>query len=189
MSGSKSSALKRELGVFAAVMMGLGSIIGTGVFVSIGIGAGITGPSVVLAIGIAGFVAMCNAFSSAQLAASHPVSGGTYEYGYRYLHPSLGFTAGWMFLCAKSASAATAALGFSGYLLQATGSNASMLVPVSVCTILILTVVVLAGIRRTNVVNVTIVSLTFLALLAFVLFGLPTATRNVANTFTPFWYV
>ena len=46
--------------------------------------------------------------ASAQLAASHPVSGGTYEYGYRYLGPSLGFVAGWMFLCAKSASAATA---------------------------------------------------------------------------------
>jgi APA family basic amino acid/polyamine antiporter len=64
-------------------------------------------------------VATCNAFSSAQLAAHHPVSGGTYEYGYELLHPALGFTAGWMFLCAKSASAATAALGFAGYLLHA----------------------------------------------------------------------
>ncbi len=58
---------------------------------------------------------------SAQLAAAHPVSGGTYEYGYRWLHPSLGFTAGLMFLCAKSASAATAALGFAGYGLRLLG--------------------------------------------------------------------
>ena len=42
------------------------------------------------------------------------MSGGTYEYGYRYLGPTLGFTAGWMFLSAKSASAATAALGLAG---------------------------------------------------------------------------
>ena len=80
-------SLKRELGVFGATMMGLGSIIGTGVFVSIGIAAGIAGPAVVIAIAMAAAVATCNALSSAQLAANHPVSGGTYEYGYRYSEP------------------------------------------------------------------------------------------------------
>ena len=74
-------------------------------FVSLGVAAGIAGPAVVIAVGLAAVVAACNGLSAAQLAASHPVSGGTYEYGYRYLHPSLGFTAGFMFLCAKSASA------------------------------------------------------------------------------------
>ena len=103
--------LQRELGVFGATMMGLGSIVGTGIFVSIGIAAGVAGPAVLLAIAVAALVATANGLSSAQLAASHPVSGGTYEYGYRYLNPRLGFTAGWVFLLAKSASAATAALG------------------------------------------------------------------------------
>ena len=56
-------------------MMGLGSMVGTGVFVSIGIAAGVAGPSVLLAIALAALVATCNALSSAQLAASHPVSG------------------------------------------------------------------------------------------------------------------
>ena len=166
-------ALKRELGVFGAMMMGMGSIVGTGVFVSIGIAAGIAGPAVILAIGIAAFVAMCNAFSSAQLAASHPVSGGTYEYGYMYLHPSLGFTAGWMFLCAKSASAATAALGFSGYLLHAFGASGDGLVPVAVGTSVAMTLIVLSGMRRSNAVNILIVSVTLLALGSFVLGGLP----------------
>jgi len=76
------SQLKRELGVWGAVMMGLGSIVGTGVFVSIGIAAGVAGASVILAIALAAGVAACNGLSSAQLAANHPVSGGTYEYGY-----------------------------------------------------------------------------------------------------------
>ncbi len=88
---------------------------------SIGIAAGVTGPSVILAVALAAAVATFNGLSSAQLAASHPVSGGTYEYGYRYLTPALGFTAGWMFVCAKSASAATAALGFAGYVLAVFG--------------------------------------------------------------------
>lgn len=93
---------------------------------------GVAGPSVLIAIGLAALVATCNGLSSAQLAASHPVSGGTYEYGYRYLRPSLGFTAGWVFLLAKSASAATAALGFSGYLLDFLGiDSARWLTPVA----------------------------------------------------------
>jgi APA family basic amino acid/polyamine antiporter len=81
-SPAPATSLRRELGLFGAVMMGLGSIVGTGVFVSIGIAAGIAGPAVVLAIAIAAVVATFNALNSAQLAASHPVSGGTYEYGY-----------------------------------------------------------------------------------------------------------
>jgi basic amino acid/polyamine antiporter, APA family len=166
-------SLQRELGVFGATMMGLGSIIGTGVFVSIGIAAGMAGPAVVVAIAMAAAVATCNALSSAQLAANHPVSGGAYEYGYRYLNPTLGFAAGWMFLCAKTASAATAAIGFAGYLLNATGQGAHWLVPVAVGTTAILTAVVLSGIRLSNRVNVAIVSVTLVSLLSFVVAGAP----------------
>jgi basic amino acid/polyamine antiporter, APA family len=161
----------RELGVFGAIMMGLGSIIGTGVFVSIGIAAGIAGPAVVVAIALAALVATCNALSSAQLAASHPVSGGTYEYGYRYLTPTLGFAAGWMFLCAKSASAATAALGFAGYLLNTLGGDSAWLVYVAVATVVLLTLVVLAGIRLSSQVNIAIVTVTLVSLGAFMVGG------------------
>ena len=82
--------LRRDLGVFDAMMMGLGSVIGSSVFVSIGVAVGITGLSVVLAAALAaGGVAACNALSFAQLAASYAASGGTYEYGYKYLSPAL----------------------------------------------------------------------------------------------------
>ena len=90
---SRPLHLRRELGLLGAVVTGLGSIVGTGVFVSIGIAAGIAGPAVVAAILIGGAVATFNGLSSAQLAANHPVSGGTYEYGYRYLAPTWGFLA------------------------------------------------------------------------------------------------
>ena len=69
--------LKRAIGLPGAVMMGLGSILGAGVFVSIGLGAGVAGSGVMLAIVIAAGVATCNGLSSAQLAAKYPVSGGT----------------------------------------------------------------------------------------------------------------
>lgn len=177
--------LKRELGLFGATMMGLGSIIGTGIFVSVGISAGIAGPAVLLAIIGGGLIAACNGLSSAQLAANHPVSGGTYEYGYRYLNHRLGFLAGWVFLLAKSASAATAALGFAGYLLSALGRPASgLLVPIALAAILVLTLVVLGGIRRSNTANIIIVALALLALAIFIISGFFALDR--ANL-QPFW--
>jgi len=180
--------LKRVVGVPGAVLMGLGSILGTGIFVSIGIAAGVTGPSVILAVAVAAAVATFNGLSSAQLAASHPVSGGTYEYGYRYLNPTLGFTAGWMFLCAKSASAATAALGFAGYILVAAGfSTTTYRVALALAGVVVLTAIVAGGIGRSNRANTVIVALTLLALAGFVVFGLPSAVAGVSGHLDTFF--
>lgn len=182
MTSGGRAELVRAVGVPGAVLLGLGSILGTGIFVSIGIAASVTGPSVILAVVAAAVVATFNGLSSAQLAANHPVSGGSYEYGYRYLNPMLGFTAGWMFLCAKSASAATAALGFAGYLLAWAGySIASYRVALALVGIAVLTAVVAGGIGRSNRANTVIVGLTLLALSAFVLFGLPSAVAGASE--------
>ncbi|KTD22256.1 APC family permease [Legionella londiniensis] len=179
--------LRRDLGLSGAAMMGLGSILGTGVFVSIGVAAGVTGPSVIFAIILAALVATCNALSSAQLAASHPVSGGTYEYGYRYLHPAIGFTAGWMFLCAKTASAATAALGFAGYFLHLFGFRSVSIIPVAVTVVVVLTLIVLSGIKRSNKTNLVIVSITLLSLSVFIIFGFPSLLQNGGQNLSPFF--
>ncbi len=187
MAGDECQSLVRRVGVFGAVFMGLGSIVGTGVFVSIGIGAGVAGAAVVLAITVAAVVAFCNGLSSAQLAASFPISGGTYEYGYRKLTPSLGFTAGWMFLCAKSASAATAALGFAGYLLTAIDVDAQWArTGAATAAVIVLTVLVLSGMRRANAVNITIVSVSLASLAVFVAVCLPDATEGGRERFVPF---
>jgi APA family basic amino acid/polyamine antiporter len=168
--------------------MGLGSILGTGIFVSIGIAAGVAGPSVILAVAMAAVVATFNGLSSAQLAASHPVSGGTYEYAYRYLNPTLGFTAGWMFLSAKSASAATAALGFGGYALIAFGrSGMTARIVLALVAIGLLTLVVASGMRQSNRTNAVIVSLTLAALLAFVLTGIPSALDGAPEHLSAFF--
>ncbi len=164
-------SLNRELGVFGATMMGLGSIVGTGVFVSIGIAAGVAGPALMIAIVLAAMVATCNGLSSAQLAANHPVSGGTYEYGNKYLNRRVGFMAGWFFLIAKSASAATAALGFGGYLLNFLGITDGPLVSIAFAMVMATTFVVWLGLRRSNWANIFIVSITLIALLYFILYG------------------
>lgn len=179
--------LKRELGVLGATLMGLGSIVGTGVFVSIGIAAGIAGPAVILAVVIGAIVATFNGLNSAQLAANHAVSGGTYEYGYKYLTPWLGFTAGWMFLLAKTASAATAALGFAGYLLNITGLSSTWVVPIALLAVVVLTLIVLSGIRRSNTANSVIVSVTLLSLGFFIVACLPRAATVGVDNLTPFF--
>ena len=179
--------LRRELGLWGAILMGLGSIVGTGVFVSIGIAAGIAGPSVILAVILAAGVALCNGLSSAQLAASHPVSGGTYEYGYKYLTPWLGFTAGWMFLLAKSASAATAALGFAGYLLNLLGISREFLIPTALMAVILFVGIVLGGIQRSHLANLFIVITTLFSLVFFVMAGLPLVLSNGFVHLTPFF--
>lgn len=171
--------LARVIGIGGAVFLGLGSILGTGVFVSIGIGAGVAGHAVLPALLLAGLVAVCNGMSSAQLAAAHPVSGGTYEYGYTFATPAVGFTAGWMFLCAKSASAATAALGLAGYLLNAVApASEGLHVPLAIGTVALLTGVTLTGMQRSSRVNTAIVCLTLGALGAFVLSGAAPAVKG-----------
>ena len=181
---SQPERLVRELGTFGAVMMGLGSIVGTGVFVSIGIAASVAGPAVVIAVAIGALVATFNGLSSAQLAANHPVSGGTYEYGYEFLRPAFGFTAGWMFLLAKSASAATAALGFSGYLLGVLRLDADVwLVPLALAAVTALTGIVHSGIRRSNFANIGIVSITLGTLALFVVTGAPLALSEGSTHF------
>ncbi|WP_460192553.1 APC family permease [Thermosynechococcus sp. FA-CM-4201] len=166
--------LKRELGLWGAILTGLGSMIGTGLFVSLGIATDLAGPWVLIALILAAAIALCNGLSSAQLAASHPVSGGTYEYGYRYLSPPFGFTAGWMFLLAKSASAATAALGSMAYLFQWLGledNSGRWQVMAALGLLAVLTCVVLLGIRRSAQVNLGILLVTFASLLLFVGIG------------------
>jgi APA family basic amino acid/polyamine antiporter len=170
MSASPSpTRLRRQVGLPGAVLLGLGSMVGTGVFVALGLGAGIAGSAVLLALALAAALAMANGLSSAQLAAAHPVSGGTYEYGYRWLGPAFGFAAGWMFLWAKSASAATAALGLVGYLRGFVPSLAAVPTSVAAATLtLAITALVAGGVRRSNRGNAALVGITLLGLLALV---------------------
>ena len=167
----RHDGLRRDLGLGGAVVTGLGSIVGTGVFVSIAVAFGIWGPEALFAVPLAAMVATFNGLSSAQLAAVHPVSGGTYEYGYRFLSPSAGFTAGWLFLIAKTASASTATIGFSAYLTDLIGASSSWDTPIAVATSGLVTALILSGIRRTAIVNAVLVTVTIGALTTFVVAG------------------
>lgn len=163
--------LRRDLTLLDAVGVGLGAIVGGGIFVVSGLAAKITGPGLLLSLVLAAVVAACNALSSAQLAARFPTSGGTYEYGYELLHPLAGFAAGWTFLASKLAAGGTVALGFGHYL--------AALVPgiqpaaAGLAALAILTIANLAGIKKAGKLNLAIVAVTLTTLILFVLTGLP----------------
>ncbi len=109
------TGLARRLGTVDAVVIGVGSMVGAGVFAVWAPAAEAAGNGLLIGLLLAGIVAYCNATSSAQLAAVYPRSGGTYVYGRERLGPWWGFAAGWSFLIGKTASCAAMALTFATY--------------------------------------------------------------------------
>ena len=181
MSGESSEpALERNVGLLGAVGFGLGAMIGTGLFVTTAIGAGLAGPAVLISLVIAGAAAACNGLSSASLAMLYPRSGGTYEYAGRKISPAIGFLAGWLFLAAKTTSAAATALAFGAYLGRLSG-----LPPLALSFALIAGVTTLNLFRLTNAgsINLALVLISLLSLLSFVGTGLP---RFSLERFIPF---
>jgi len=180
---TRAPALRRDLGLLDAVGIGFGAIVGAGIFVVTGVAAGLAGPSFLAGLGLAAIAATANALSSAQLAASYPQAGGTYEYGYRVLHPLAGFAAGWMFLASKIAAAGTVALGLGGYLEALVPAAAPRAVAVG--AIVVFTVLSYFGIRRSSRANLAIVAISIGALVLFVLAGLGAFRAANLRPFAP----
>ncbi|MFC7850655.1 APC family permease [Arthrobacter sp. NPDC057388] len=158
---TKHQQLQRRLGVADATAIGLGSMLGAGVFVVFAPAARLAGNLLLVAIAVAGAVAYCNAVASAQLAAKYPQSGGTYVYGRKQLGEWPGFLAGWGFVTGKSASCAAMALTFGQYVAP------QFATPVAVAAVAALTGVNLLGITRTAFLTRILLAVV-LATLAFV---------------------
>ena len=155
--------LARRLGLGDAVVVGLGSMLGAGVFVVFAPAAAAAGGlGLIVALFVAGAVAACNAMSSARLAARYPDSGGAYVYGRERLGPFPGFLAGWAFVTGKTASCAAMALAIGAYAWPAYAR------PVAVLAVVAVTAVNLRGIAKTALATRWLVVLT-LAVLALVL--------------------
>jgi APA family basic amino acid/polyamine antiporter len=165
--GSPEPELRRRLGTFDAVTIGLGSMLGAGIFVALAPAAAAAGAALLISLGIAAVVAYCNATSSARLAARYPQSGGTYVYGRERLSEFWGYTAGWSFVVGKTASCAAMALTV-GYYVWPSHAHA-----VAVAAVVALTAVNYLGIQRSALLTRLIVAvvLVVLAVVVVVVLG------------------
>ncbi|WP_026924258.1 APC family permease [Glycomyces arizonensis] len=172
--------LRRHLGLPSAIVIGLASMLGAGVFSVWGPAAAAAGSGAALlaALAVAGLLAYCNADSSARLAAIYPQSGGAYVYGTERLHPAAGFAAGWGFLVGKTASAAAMALTFGHYLLPEYHRALAVAVVVALCAVNLL------GVKKTAVAAAVFASVTVGVLAAVVIAGFtgPAAAQHLGRT-------
>lgn len=154
-----SAPLARRLGTTDAVVIGLGSMLGAGVFSVFAPAAQAAGAGLLLGLLVAGAVAYANATASAQLAAQYPISGGTYVYGRERLGPWWGFVAGWGFVVGKTASCAAMALTFAAYVAPSGWER-----PAGVAAVVVLTAVSCRGITRTARLTRVVVVVVLVAL-------------------------
>ena len=166
--------LARRLGIRDAVIIGLGSMLGAGVFAAFSPAARVAGAGLLIGLAIAALVALCNATASAQLAAEYPTSGGTYIYGRERLGPWWGFLAGWGFVVGKISSCAAMALTFAAYVAP-TGWWQK---PIAVAAVILLATVNYYGITRTASLTKIIVAFVLAALALVVVASLSGATRG-----------
>jgi APA family basic amino acid/polyamine antiporter len=157
------------------VVIGLGSMIGAGVFAAVGPAAEAAGSGLLVGLGLAAVVAYCNATSSAQLAALYPVSGGTYVYGRERLGDFWGYLAGWGFVVGKTASCAAMALTFATYAAPSWGR------PLAVGAVVALTAVNLQGVRKTALFTRVAVAVVVAALGAVIAAALGGGTADATH--------
>lgn len=164
---STRPTLARRLGTTDAVVIGLGSMIGAGVFAAFAPAAQAAGTWLLVGLAVAALVAYANATSSAQLAAQYPTSGGTYVYGRERLGPWEGFAAGWAFVIGKTASCAAMALTFAAYAAPPGWER-----PTAAAAVVALAAVNYHGVTKTAGLTRVIVTIVLLSLGAVVLAGL-----------------
>jgi len=150
--------LPRRLGLTDAVVIGLGAMIGAGIFAAPGPAAASAGSWLLAGLLLASIVAFANATSSAQLAALHPESGGTYVYARHRLGEYWGFLAGWSFVVGKTASLSAMALTFGSYV------SADLARPVGIGAVVALTTVNYLGVQKTAMLTRIIVAVVVAAL-------------------------
>jgi APA family basic amino acid/polyamine antiporter len=168
---SSNRVFKPSLNLLDATAVGLGAIIGGGIFVVTGIVAGLAGPALILSTVLAAAIALLTALSFVELAAWRPAEGSVHTYARLLLSPSVGFLAGWMWVVSNVFSGAAVALGFSHYLTALYPLADYRLIAALLC--LAFTVLNYLGTKHSAVVNNILVLFKLLTLAVFILAGIP----------------
>jgi APA family basic amino acid/polyamine antiporter len=191
--------LKRSVGATQLTAMGVGAIIGTGIFVVIGEGAGIAGPAVILSFVLAAVACTFSALSYAELASSIPVSGSAYTYAYATLGEIVAWIIGWDLILEYGVAVAAVAVGWGGnfnvFLDAAFGVQLPEAISnppeeggvfnlPAVLVVVAITLLLVRGVRESARVNLIMVGVKLLALAFFIIVAM---TSFSTNNFSPFF--
>jgi APA family basic amino acid/polyamine antiporter len=180
-STEKPKQLKRCLGLWSATAIGVGAIIGGGIFVVTGIVAGYAGSALIISIIVAAAIALITALSFTELSSWQPVEGSAYEYIRQLVSPFAGFLSGWMWVISNTFGGAAVSLGFAYYLRAAIPTIPANIVAAILC--LTFTSLNYFGVRKSALINNILVAFKLSILAFFIIFGI--FFFNPAH-FTPF---
>ncbi len=195
--------LRKTLSWPHLIALGVGAIVGTGIYTLTGVGADRAGPAVILAFAIAGAVCACAALAYAELATLIPTAGSAYTYTYSVLGETLAWVVGWSLILEYSLACSTVAVGWSGYLVgwiqQAGISLPPMLLAgphgggivnfPAVLVALAIAGMLIAGTRESATLNIILVVIKLTALAAFVALALPAFQSDHLQPFMPYGFV
>jgi APA family basic amino acid/polyamine antiporter len=204
LANAERKSLKRSLGAFQLTMMGVGAIIGTGIFVLTAEAAQKAGPGMMLSFIIAGFVCAVAALCYAELASMVPVSGSAYTYSYAVMGEMIAWIVGWALVLEYAVAASAVSVGWSNYFVglmersigidipdQFTkGPFAGGIMNVPAATIaLLVTALLTIGTRESATVNAFLVTIKVAALTIFVALAVPAISGDNFEPFAPngFW--
>ncbi|TDX81051.1 amino acid/polyamine/organocation transporter (APC superfamily) [Rathayibacter sp. PhB151] len=175
------ASLARRLGFRDAVVIGLGSMIGAGLFSAFAPAAAAAGPWLLVGLALAALVAWANASSTAQLAAQYPRSGGAYLSGRERLGEWPGFLAGWSFVVGKTASCAAMALTVAAYAAPAGWER-----PVAAAAVVALVTVNVLGVTRTALATRILLSIVLVVLVVAMAAAAASGPASVTGADRPF---
>ncbi len=178
----KKIELKKTLGLLDATALSVGAIIGGGIFVVIGITAGLAGSALIISMLLASLIALFTALSFSELVKWQPVEGSVYEYAHQLISHFSGFLSGLMWIVSNTFIGAAVSLGFAYYLTAAIPGLQTNLVAAILC--LIFTAINFIGARKSALLNTVLVITKLVALLIFIVFGIFYIDTTNFGTFT-----
>ncbi len=197
---AEKKSLTRSLGAFQLTMLGIGAVIGTGIFVLTAEAAQKAGPGMMLSFVIAGFVCAVAALCYAEMAAMVPVSGSAYTYSYAVMGELVAWMVGWALILEYAIAAGAVSVGWSGYMIGFIQSNFHISVPLALVRgpfdggminlpamliAAIVTALLVKGTKESASVNAVLVGIKIIALALFVIVTLPVLRTGQFTPFAP----
>ena len=197
---AEKKSLTRTLGAFQLTMLGIGAVIGTGIFVLTAEAAQKAGPGMMLAFIIAGFVCAVAALCYAEMAAMVPVSGSAYTYSYAVMGELIAWMVGWALILEYAVAAGAVSVGWSGYVVGLLENALSIDIPdmlvrgpydggvVNLPAMAIaglVTWLLVIGTRESAAVNAVLVAIKVAALTLFIVLAVPVMNMQNFEPFSP----